>query len=170
MGRMTGRMKVLAAAAAFHLALAALYAPHVPVEPYMPRVLDRAFAIYGGFSGVRNHFDFFAPTVSTQARVDFRVLAADGSVRHVRLATPSGEANNRIALMLTFYAYPTERERLLRAWARYVLGLHPEAVAVESRIEALEIPTLEQIAAAGAQARWVELGRATVRRGEPTGS
>ena len=115
---------------------------------------------------MRNHFDFFAPSVSTQARAEFRVFGADGSVGQVRLATPSAEANNRIALMLTYYSYPSAREMLLRSWGRYVLRLYPQAVAVESRIEALEIPTIAQ-AAAGARPRWLELGRLTVRKDEP---
>jgi hypothetical protein len=165
---MTGKRKALAAAAAVHLALAAVYAPHVPAETVMPWAFDRVVAVYGSLSGVRNHFDFFAPSVSTQARADFRITAADGSVRHVRLATPSAEANNRIALMLTFYSYPSERERLLRAWGRYMLRLHPQAVSVESRIEALEIPRVRE-AAAGATPRWVELGRSVVRKGEAPG-
>ncbi|HEX5130429.1 MAG TPA: hypothetical protein VFV90_11820 [Usitatibacter sp.] len=160
---MTAKRKVVVAAAAIHLALAAVYAVHVPAETVVPRHLDRAVAFYGSFSGVRNHFDFFAPSVSTQARADFRVFTADGAVRHVRLATPSAEANNRIALMLTYYSYPSTREMLLRAWGQYVLRLYPQAVAVESRIEALEIPTIGQ-AAAGAKPRWLELGRLTVRK------
>lgn len=167
---MTGKRKVIAAAAAVHLALAALYAWHIPAETVVPYAFDRAVAVYGSFSGVRNHFDFFAPSVSTQARADFRVIAADGSVRHVRLATPSAEANNRIALMLTYYAYASERERLLRAWGRYILQLHPHAVAVESRIEALEIPTLRDAAAGAAAPKWVELGRVMVRKGEAPGN
>lgn len=164
---MTAKRKVVAAAAAIHLALAAVYAVHVPAETVVPRHLDRAAALYGSLSGVRTHFDFFAPSVSTQARAQFRLIGADGSVREVRLETPNGEANNRIALMLTFYSYPSEREKLLRAWGQYVLRLYPQAVAVESRIEALEIPTLAQLAAGGAAPRWVELGRLTVNRGEP---
>ena len=154
------------AAAAIHLALAAIYAVHVPAETVVPRHVDRAVAFYGSFSGVRNHFDFFAPSVSTQARALFRVFGADGSVRQVQLATPSAEANNRIALMLTYYSYPSTRETLLRSWGEYVLRLYPQAVAVESRIEALEIPTLEQAAAGAAAPRWVELGRLTVRKGD----
>ena len=164
---MSAKRKVVTAAAAIHLVLAAVYSLHIPAETVVPRPIDRAVAFYGSFSGVRHHFDFFAPSVSTQARAAFRLVNADGSVKHVLLETPSGEANNRIALMLTFYSYPGERERLLRAWGQYVLGLHPEAVAVESRIEALEIPTLAQLAAGGAAPRWIELGKLTVRKGEP---
>ena len=164
---MSAPRKVLVALAAIHLLLAAVYAPHIPAELVVPRALDRAVGLYGSFSGVRNHFDFFAPSVSTQARAVFRVIARDGSSRTVQLATPSAEANNRIALMLTYYSYPDARESLLRAWGGYVLGLHPEAVAVESRIEALHIPTLGEIGkGASAEARWVELGRLTVRKGE----
>ena len=166
MAAMTAKRRVLVAAAAIHLALAGLYAWHIPAEVFVPRQLDRWIGIYGSFSGVRHHFDFFAPSVSTQARVDFRIFGADGSVRHVRLDTPSGDANTRISLMTTFYSYADARETLLREWARFMLRRHPQAVAVESRIEALDIPTLAQIAAGGAQPRWIELGRATVRRGE----
>jgi len=163
---MTAKRKALAAAAAIHLALAAVYAGHIPAEVFLPRQLDRWIGIYGSLSGVRHHFDFFAPSVSTQARVSFRIFAADGSVHHVYLATPSSEANNRIALMLTFYAYADSRDTLLRDWARFMLRSDPRAVAVESRIEALEIPPLAQIAKDGAQPRWVEMGRTTVRKGE----
>ena len=161
---MTAKRKVVVAAAAIHLALAALYAWHIPAEAFLPRQLDRVAGIYGSFSGVRHHFDFFAPSVATQARLGFRIFAADGTVRHVLLDTPSADANNRIALMLTFYSYADARETLLREWTRFMLRHHPEAVAVETRIEALEIPTLAQIRSAGAQPAWVELGRATLRR------
>ena len=163
---MTAKRKVVAAAAAIHLALAAVYAGHVPAEVFVPRQLDRAVALYGSLSGVHHHFDFFAPSVATQARVAFRMFAADGSVRQLYLATPSSEANNRIALMLTFYSYADSREMLLREWGRFMLRSDPQAIAVESRIEALEIPRLSHIAKDGARAHWVELGRATVRRGE----
>jgi hypothetical protein len=163
---MTAKRKVVMAAAAIHLALSAVYAVHIPAETVVPRSFNRVAAIYGSFSGARHHFDFFAPSVSTQARAEFRVMGADGSVRHVRLSTPSAEANNRIALMLTYYSYPSERERLLHAWGQYVLRLYPHAEAVEARIEALEIPTLQQIAQGAGAPRWVELGRATVRKGE----
>ena len=166
---MTGLKKVLVAATALHLLLAAIYAPHVPVEPYLPHAVDRAAGIYGSLSGVRNHFDFFAPTVSTQAQVEFRVTEADGATRLMRLATPSAEANNRIALMLTYYSYPSAREDLLRAWGQYALRLHPHARSVEVRIEALEIPTLREAAAGNTRTRWVEIGRATVAGEERRG-
>jgi hypothetical protein len=121
---MTGLRKVLVGAAAVHLVLAALYAPHVPIELYMPRPLDRIVALYGSMSGVRNHFDFFAPSVSTQARVEFRVGGPDGTTRVMRLATPNGEVNNRIALMLTYYSYPDVRESLLKALGDLGRGPH----------------------------------------------
>jgi hypothetical protein len=160
---MTGLRKVLVGAAAVHLVLAALYAPHVPIEPYMPRSLDRIVALYGSMSGVRNHFDFFAPSVSTQARVEFRVGGPDGTTRVMRLATPNGEVNNRIALMLTYYSYPGVRESLLQGLGEYMLRLNPHATTVEVRIDALEIPTLREVAAGNTRPRWTELGRAQVR-------
>ena len=166
---MTGLKKVLVAATALHLLLAAIYAPHVPVEPYLPQAVDRAAALYGSLSGVRNHFDFFAPSVSTQARVEFRVAFPEGTTRVMRLATPNGEANNRLALMLTYYSYPSAREDLLRAWGQYALRLHPHARSVEVRIEALEIPTLREAAGGNTRTRWVEIGRATVANEEARG-
>lgn len=162
---MTVKRRFLVGAAAVHLGLAAMYAPHIPVEPHLPRALDRAFAFYGSFSGVRTHFDFFAPSVSTQARVEYRITSQSGEVRHVRLATPNGEVNNRIAMMLTFYAYGAERDRLMRSWGEYALGLHPDAVEVETRIEVAEIPPFERSAGAGPAVSWQELGRGVVKRG-----
>ena len=161
---MVAKKRIVAGLAGFHLLLAALFAPHIPLEPILPRGVERAIALYGGFSGVHTHFDFFAPSVSTQARVRFSAIAADGTSRELFLGTPSGEANNRIAMMLTYHAYPGVRQELLRALGLYMLRMTPHAVAVESRVELLEIPALESLARAPARARWIELDRATVRR------
>lgn len=161
---MTAKRKVLAAAAAIHLALAALFAPHIPLEAHLPPALDRVIAYYGAFSGVHTHFDFFAPAVSTQARLEFRLHGADGSLRVARLATADREANNRIASMLTQYGFAGEREALLRSWGRYALRLYPDAVAVEPRLEVLALPALRE-AAAGERPRWMELARTRVLRG-----
>ena len=159
---------LLAVAAAIHLGIAAMYAPHVPVEPHLPRLLDRALSFYGSLSGARTHFDFFAPSVSSQARVEFRVRKADGSERRASLATPNGEVNNRIAMMLTFFSYATERERLLEAWGRYALGQFPDAAEVETRIEVFELAPMAKGSPQGVP-RWIEVGRGTVRRGGAAG-
>ena len=160
---------LLAAAAAIHLGIAAIYAPHVPVEPLLPKVVDRALSVYGSLSGARTHFDFFAPSVSSQGRVEYRLKMKDGSERQAFLATPSGEVNNRIAMMLTFFAYPTERQRLLEGWGRYALTLFPDAMEVETRAEVFDIPPMSGAAPRGEPA-WIEVGRATVRRGGHAGS
>ena len=119
---------------------------------------------------MRARFDFFAPEVSNEARVDFLINFANGTSRRVRLAaTPNDEANRRLALMYTIFAYPTERDRLLRAWGDYVLRLHPEAVEVTSRVEMIELPTMQE-SVAGKLPSWKEVGRATVRRGGSPGS
>jgi hypothetical protein len=170
MARMLGRDKVIKAATAVHLAIAAIYGVHFPVELYMPRAIDRPLSIYGGFTGTRARFDFFAPSVPTEARAHFLIVPADGGDgRWVRLSTPSGEANRRLALMFTVYAAPTERERLLQAWGEYMLRLHPEAVEVRTRVEVMNMLTMSE-SAAGKQPSWTEAGRATVRRGDVPGS
>jgi hypothetical protein len=165
---MVGKRKIVAIAAGAHLALAALYAPHIPIEPHLPRSIDRVLALYGRLSGVHTHFDFFAPSVATQARAQFRIIAADGSAHEVRLATPSGEVNTRIAMMLKFYAYAEQAPHILRGMGEYMLRLNPQAATVVTRVEVLDIPTLEA-AAAGARPRWVELGSSTLRREDARG-
>jgi hypothetical protein len=169
MTRMGARDKVLGVAVAVHLALAAIYGIHVPVELYIPLAIDRPLSIYGGLTGTRSRFDFFAPEVPNEARADFLVITASGASRQVRLtAAANPEANRRLALMYTIYGYPTQRERLLRAWGDYILGLNPDAVEVVSRVEVLAIPTPQE-GAAGKAATWTEVGRASVRRGGAPG-
>lgn len=167
---MADRGVIIKVAAAAHLAIAAIYGVHVPAEEYLPRAIDRPLSIYGHFTGARARFDFFAPAVPSEARVEFLVVAADGGSRRVRLAaTPSEEANRRLRLMYTIYGYPSERARLMNAWGEYMLRLDPQAVEVQTRIEVFDVPSLQE-SAAGMQGSWKEVGRATVRRGGTPGS
>lgn len=154
---------VVKVAIAAHLGIAAVYALPVPVELHIPAAIERPLAIYGGFTGAHTRHDYFAPGVPTEARAEFVLVGAGGESRRVRLATPSDEANRRLRLMFTIYGWPSERERLTRAWGEYMLRLDPHAVAVETRVEVLQLPTLEE-AAAGKRAHWAEVGRALLRR------
>jgi hypothetical protein len=169
MPRMASRDTLIKVAVAVHLGIAAVYALPVPMERYIPAAIERPLAIYGGFTGAHTRHDYFAPGVSTEARADFLLVGANGESRRVRLATPSAEANRRLRLMFTLYTWPSERERLTRAWGEYMLRLDPEAVAVETRVEVLQMPSLEE-AAAGKRATWAEVARTVLRRGEATGS
>jgi hypothetical protein len=67
-------------------------------------------------------------------------------------------------MMLTYFAYPEARQEMLQALGHYILRMEPDVVAVESRVELLDIPALEAAARQPARPRWVELDRATVRR------
>lgn len=156
---------LIAAAAGVHLAIAALYSTHVQVENLLPAFIERPLRIYGDFSGAHTHFNFFAPAVSSQARADFLVTMRDGSTRRARLNTDNFEANQRLAMMFTFFGNPQSRVPLMRAWAWYFLLQHPESVSAETRVEFLDIPSLEKLRA-GEASRWVEVGRATVTRAE----
>lgn len=153
------------AAAAVHLVIAALFSTHVRVENLIPWVINRPLQLYGGYTGAATRFNFFAPAVPTQPRVHFLLTDRDGKTRSADLLTPSNEANQRISTMLTLYELPALRPLLMRSWAVYALTRHPDAQAVEVRIEILDIPTLAQ-ARAGRAAAWVEVDRSVVRRDE----
>jgi len=153
------------AAAVVHLVIAALFSTHVRVEEFMPWVLARPLLLYGGYTGAATRFNFFAPSVPTQPRVHFALKGRDGTTRNADLLTPSNEANQRVSTMLALYELPALRPLLMRSWGVYALTRHPEAEAVEVRIEILDIPTLEQ-ARAGRKPAWVESERAVVRRDE----
>ena len=149
---------LLAGAAAIHLTLAALFCTHVPIEREMPAYIWRALALYGAYTGVPRHYDFFAPEVSTQARAEFRVIDARGAAREARIDTPSGEANQRLAMMYTFLGEPRLRAHLAHGWTEYLLRRHPGAQRVEVRLMVLDLPSSGQ-ARAGRQAAWREFDR-----------
>ena len=157
--------RVAIIAAAIHLSIAALFSTHWPVERVLPDFVERPLKLYGLYTGAQTHFNFFAPVVATQARARFRLVARDGTIRTDELLTRSAEANQRLAMMFTFYGEPQIRPFLARAWAVHMLARHPDAVAVEVRVEALDIPTLPQVKA-GKSARWIEVDRTVLRRDE----
>ena len=153
--------------AGVHLFIALIYSTQLSVEFFIPSWLERPMRTYGGYSGAYTHFNFFAPAVVSQVRVRFKLGAADGSVRETEVASTSGEVNQRLATMYNYYLRPTARPYLIEAWARHMLDRHPEAQWVQTRVEMLDIPTLEQVKA-GKRAEWVEVGRyAAVREGVP---
>jgi len=61
-------------------------------------------------------------------------------------------------MMFNFYLRPNAREPLVQSWARHMLAAHPEAQWVQTRVELLDIPTLEEIKS-GRKAQWIEIGR-----------
>jgi len=157
--------RLATAAAAIHLGVAAFFSTHWPVEGYLPAVIERPLKLYGTYTGAQTHFNFFAPTVSTQARAQFVLTKPDGSQVRDELLTTNFEANQRLAMMFTFYGVAEVRPFLARSWAVHMLNRHPEADSVEVRVEALDIPTLAEIKS-GKAARWVEIDRSKVTRRE----
>lgn len=157
--------KLAIAAATIHLGIAALFSTHWAVDKSLPGWIDRPVKLYGAYTGARTHFNFFAPAVSTQARARFVLERADGRVVTDDLSTGNLEADQRIAMMFTFYGVAEIRPFLSRALAVYMLDRHPEAVAVEVRVEALDIPTLPGLKA-GKASRWVEIDRTKLTRRE----
>jgi hypothetical protein len=158
------RNQVLGWAAAAHLLIALVYSTHLPVEYFIPRGMELVLRTYGNYSGAHMHFNFFAPTVPTQVRVQFRLGAGERTLRTFAVASDSFEVNQRLATMFNFYSYPALREALADSWARYVLAANPDAEWVQARVEILDIPSLQQLAA-GKKAQWVEVGRHGAMRG-----
>ncbi len=159
------RRNVIVAAAAVHLSIAAFFSTHWPVERVLPAILDRPLKLYGAYTGAQTHFNFFAPAVSTQARAQFVLVNADGTFTRDELLTGSAEANQRLAMMFTFYGVAEARPFLARAWGVHMLDRHPDAQAVEVRVEILDIPTLAELKA-GRSSRWVEVDRTRLQRDE----
>ena len=153
------------AAAAVHLVIAALFSTHVRVENLIPWTIAGPLQLYGGYTGAATRFNFFAPSVPTQPRVRFALTGRDGITRTADLLTPSNEANQRVATMLTLYELESLRPLLMRAWGVYALTRHPDAQSVEVMIEILDIPTMAQ-ARAGRKPAWIEWERAVLRRDE----
>ncbi len=154
-------------AAGVHLFIALIYSSHLPVEHFIAPAIERPLRVYGSYSGAYTHFDFFAPSVVSQVRVQFRIGQRDGSVRTYEIVSASGEVTQRLATMFNYYLRPTVRPFLVDSWSRYVLAQHPDAQWVQTRVEFLDIPTLKQLAE-GRKATWVEVGRfAAVREASP---
>jgi hypothetical protein len=159
------RRNGVVAAAAVHLSIAAFFSTHWPVERVLPAILDRPLKLYGAYTGAQTHFNFFAPAVSTQARAQFILVNADGTTTRDELLTGNAEANQRLAMMFTFYGVAEARPFLARAWAVHMLERHPQAQSVEVRVEILDIPTLAELKA-GKSSRWIEVDRTRVQRDE----
>jgi hypothetical protein len=156
---------IFVAAAGIHLVIAALFSTHVPVEKYIPAAVERPLRIYGSYTGAHTRFNFFAPTVPSQARVHFVLVNAQGMAREVALSTASADANQRLATMFGSYEMAHLRPFLVRAWAAYVASIHPDAQSIEVRVEILDLPTLAE-AKAGKMASWVEVEKTKFRRDE----
>jgi hypothetical protein len=161
----TAWRRIVVAAAAIHLSMAAFFSTHWQVDRFLPAFLDRPLKIYGAYTGARTHFNFFAPTVSTQARAQFVLARADGTTYRDSLATGSGEADQRVAMMFTYYGVAEARPFLARSWAVHMLNRHPDAVAVDVSVEVLEIPTLAEIKQ-GRTSRWIQIDHLRLRRDE----
>jgi hypothetical protein len=157
--------RIVIGAAAIHLSIAAFFSTHWEVDRFIPTLVERPLKVYGAYTGARTHFNFFAPAVSTQARARFVLARRDGSTYEDTLTTSSAEANQRIAMMFTYYGVAEARPFLSRSWAVYMLGRHPDAVAVDVTVEVLEIPTLADIKA-GKASRWVVIDRMRLTRDE----
>lgn len=152
------RRQLLGWAAATHLLIALVYSTHLQVEHFIPPAIERPMQVYGNYSGAHMHFNLFAPTVVTQARVEFRLGKGEDVVRTVKVTSDSGEVNVRLANMFNFYLRPTVRKALVDEWSRHMLDANPDVEWVQTRVEVLLIPTLEQLKA-GRRAEWVEFGR-----------
>src|SRR5260221_14467259 len=96
--------------------------------------------IYGNYSGAHTHFNFFAPMVVSQVRVQFRPGGGDRTLGTVEVASDSSDDNQRLATMLSFYLHRTPPLGLVGSWARHDLDAHPAARGGQLPVESPDSP------------------------------
>ena len=162
------RRRIIVAAAAAHLAIAALFSTHVFVEEMLPGALERFLRVYGDYTGAHSHFNFFAPSITPQFRARFVASTAGGRTRDLEIGSANGEVSFRLATMFNALQLPDASPALVRSWAAYLLARNPDVDSIEVVIEVLNIPRMAELRS-GARASWVELARAKVRRENAAG-
>lgn len=138
------RLALLVIAAA-HLGLATMggVKMHLPGRGWA----QRAIAEYQVLSGTNVYYTFFVPSVDTQVRPVFELTDRSGRMTTDALSrAPSPEVATRIGNLISLLDYGDEdsQRALLASWAGLMFARHPGAERVAIRIEAFELPSMEE--------------------------
>ena len=98
--------------------------------------------LYGKISGTSSRFGFLGARVRSPMRVFFEILEADGQTVTESLESGPGES-----------ALHVRQRPIVAAWADAVFARHPGAKAVQVRIEAYEMPSMEEFRQGG-EPKW----------------
>jgi hypothetical protein len=140
-------LRLGALAAILHLVLVALGAAHLHFSD--SGFLGRALESYATLSGANNTYPFFAPEVGSQLRARFTLINEKGE-RFVDTLEGSSSRetvlrlSNIIGLIADDDTDEDERRSLAGSWAGNILGRHPEARAVEVRLEGCDLPSMNE--------------------------
>ena len=102
---------------------------------------------YRALSGTNVYYSFFAPGVDTQVRPVFEVTDRSGVMTTDMLSRAvNSEVDIRIGNMTSFLKYEDEdfQRAILASWAGVMFARHPDAEQVVVRIEAFELPSMEE--------------------------
>lgn len=109
---------------------------------------------YGAMTGADGNYGFFAPGVSSQLRASFTMADRRGRTWTDALADDSNrEVELRLGSMFGMTSEPELGQAITAAWAAQMFGRHPNAQFVTIRIEAYELPTMDEYRA-GKQPEW----------------
>ncbi len=157
--RSRGRV-LLTLAAALHLGCIAIGAMHRSLNG--SGYLGSAAAYYSALSGAYSGYGFFAPGVGAMPWATFEITDANGAV--ITDALESGanhEADLRIRNILPLFNSGDEalRRSLVASWAGKMFARHPSAESVAVRLEAYDLPSMQEFRD-GKQPAWEPLYKA----------
>jgi hypothetical protein len=128
--------------AIFHLGFVAAGAFELDFEQAGPIAIG-----YAALSGTDGAYGFFAPGVGTQLRATFEVTDAGGHKSTDVLTTGvSHEADLRVGDLVAMYwiADQSLQRSLAASWAGRMFAKHPGAESVTVRLEAYDLPSMDE--------------------------
>ncbi len=139
------RRRALLVIAVMHLGLAAMGG----VDMHLSGTgwAKQAIAEYRALSGTNVYYTFFVPGVATQVRPVFELTDGSGRTTTDALSRAvNTEVDTRIGNLYALLEYADEdsQRALLASWAGVMFARHPGADRVEARIEAFELPSMEE--------------------------
>jgi hypothetical protein len=153
---MTLRLKLAACTAAFHLVVVVCSASGglSLLKKGLPGPLLYRYAV---LSGADNGFGFFAPSVAATNRTRFAIADGAGKAHEVTLGeAPNHEVRLRSGTPVVLFGVNELRSPLAASWAGKVFGRHPEARAVNVRVEEYEVPSMAAYRA-GERPQWLAI-------------
>ncbi len=155
--------------AAFHLVMVAagLWGSNL----FVKTPLASYYEVYGKLTGALAQIKFFAPGLKSQIRVVAEGTMPSGEKFSTTLLQGNREVDLRTYNILAAFWAPSISDKadvqrsIVASWAGKLFGQMPALEAVEIRVEAVELPSME-LARHGAKIFWHEIYRASYLKKE----